>query len=378
MDDFGENLSDEDFMKQELPSLTEGNEDTSEGIIEQEQEEIISEEESEESEEVEEVEQEEVTSNEESEDDENDASKEDDEPDDDSESEEEEDKDESDVESEPSEFEKKILAPFKANGREIKVNNADEAINLMQMGANYNKKMEAIKPSLKVVKLLEQHNLLDTDKLTFLIDLDKKNPQAISKLINDSGLNPLDLADEEQAEYKPEPYTVDETAMALDEVLDKIKDTETFTQTINVISKEWDETSQKTIAKDPTLIERINDQMSSGMYDYIADNVANQKAQGLLVGLSDFEAYIQTGNALHAKGDLAQFNEQEEPTQERKEVTPQKVKADKSDEQRKKKKRAAAPTKRQTKTETNDSDENPFSGSDEEFEKFFAKKFGNS
>ena len=280
---------------------------------------------------------------------------------------------------EVSDFEKQITAPFKANGREIQVKDAAEAINLMQMGANYQKKMEVIKPSLKVVKLLEQHNLLDEDKLTFLIDLDKNDPQAIRKLIKDSKLNPLDLTSDDETEYKPEPYTVDETAMALDEVLDRIKDTETFTQTIDVISKEWDEASQKTIGKDPSVIERINVQMSNGMYEHIANNVASQKAQGLLVGLSDFDAYIQTGNALHGKGELDQFIDQKEETQERKDVTP-KIEKKKSDDQRNKRKRAAAPTKRQTPKKASDNGEklNALAGTDAEFEALFAKKFGNN
>ena len=51
--------------------------------------------------------------------------------------------------------------PIKANGKEIKVNTPEEAIQLMQMGANYNKKMAAINEKLPLLKALENHNLLD-------------------------------------------------------------------------------------------------------------------------------------------------------------------------------------------------------------------------
>ena len=55
----------------------------------------------------------------------------------------------------------RLTQSFKANGKEIAVANVDEAISLMQMGANYNKKMAALKPNLKLLKLLENNKLLD-------------------------------------------------------------------------------------------------------------------------------------------------------------------------------------------------------------------------
>lgn len=69
---------------------------------------------------------------------------------------------------------KRILAPFKANGKEVEVKSVDDAITLMQMGANYQKKMAALKPNLKILKILENNGLLDEGKLSFLIDLDKR------------------------------------------------------------------------------------------------------------------------------------------------------------------------------------------------------------
>ena len=53
--------------------------------------------------------------------------------------------------------------PIKANGKEIQVRTPEEAIQLMQMGANYNKKMAAINEKLPVLKALENHNLLDVE-----------------------------------------------------------------------------------------------------------------------------------------------------------------------------------------------------------------------
>ena len=42
------------------------------------------------------------------------------------------------------EFQRLVTAEFTANGRQVRVENPEDVIRLMQMGMNYNKKMEAI------------------------------------------------------------------------------------------------------------------------------------------------------------------------------------------------------------------------------------------
>lgn len=77
-------------------------------------------------------------------------------------------------------YEKLLKTPFKADGREISINTPDEAIALMQKGVSYSKKMASLKPNLKIIKMLEKNGLLDEGKLSFYIDLEKKNPQAMN------------------------------------------------------------------------------------------------------------------------------------------------------------------------------------------------------
>ena len=51
----------------------------------------------------------------------------------------------------------------------------------MQMGAGYGRKLQDMQPHLKTLRMLEKNNLLDEGKLSYLIDLDQKNPDAIKK-----------------------------------------------------------------------------------------------------------------------------------------------------------------------------------------------------
>ncbi|WP_289100985.1 hypothetical protein [uncultured Marinobacter sp.] len=264
----------------------------------------------------------------------------------------------------------RLMAPFKANGKEMQVKSIDEVRTLMQMGANYNKKMAALKPSLKTLKLLEKHDLLGEDRLNYLIDLDKKKPEAIQKLIKDSGLDPLEMDVDSDSDYKPETYTVDDREMALDEVLERIQDTPTYANTIDVISNKWDSKSKQFIANDPTLIETINDHMASGIFEKVSSEVEKERTFGRLSGLSDLEAYNQVGERLHREG---AFNTTETPgtadnASEGKTVVKKRV-ARKPDPKLNQKKRAASSTRQKPAAKAPDF--NPLSLPDDEFEKAF-------
>ncbi|HEY7823553.1 MAG TPA: hypothetical protein VIG24_11985 [Acidimicrobiia bacterium] len=264
----------------------------------------------------------------------------------------------------------RLMAPFKANGKEMKVENVDEAITLMQMGANYNKKMAGLKPHLKLMKMLENEGLLSEEKLSYLIDLEKKNPAAIQKLVKDSGVDPLEM-DEDKSEYKPGTYTVDDKEIELDHVLDKIQDTPTYQKTINVVSTKWDGPSKQAIANTPQLLEVINDHMGRGIYDVINTEVERGRTLGRLDGLSDLEAYQKVGDALHKSGGfdhLVQATPAPTPASApRREVTPRKDKQ--PDPARSDKRRAASPTRTEAPGTKPAGDFNPLALSDEEFEK---------
>jgi len=266
-----------------------------------------------------------------------------------------------------------LLSPFKANGKDIKVDTVEDARSLMQMGANYNKKMAALKPNLKVVKMLDNHGLLDEGKLSYLIDLSKKDPEAIKKLVKDSGLDPLDI-DTDNIAYKPNTYNVSDNEVALDGILDDIRDTSTFNTTIDIIGNKWDETSKDIIAKDPNIIKVINEHVGSGIFKKVSEVVERERILGRLNGLSDIEAYKQVGDAINANGGFG------DPVQ----ATPtQPVSTSKSnsvnkannpvDPKLKDKRKAAGSTK--SKPSKSKAQFDVLNMSDEEFEKMSASKF---
>jgi len=262
----------------------------------------------------------------------------------------------------------RLFAPIKANGREIKINSVDEAISLIQMGANYNKKMEQMKPNLKTIKLLENNGLNDPVKLNYLIDLDKKDPEAILKLIKDSGIDLHELDIEAESKYTPKTRVVNENEIDLDTVLDEIQGTPTYNRTLDVVSKQWDGESKKAIANQPYILKTLNDQMESGIYDLINVEVERQRMHGGLKGESDIEAYRRVGEGIQASGgfDHLGSSQKQTPAAAPEVVVPKR----KVEDPALKEKRKAAGTTREAPSGTpSNRDLNPLNMSDADFEK---------
>lgn len=197
---------------------------------------------------------------------------------------------------------RQIMAPFKANGREFAPKSPDEAIRLMQMGANYTKKMQALAPNLKLMRMLENKGLLQEEKLAFLIDLDAKNPAAIQKLLHDSKVDPMDLDPEATPTYTPGNHAVSDAEMSLHDALDTVSQTPTGKQTIQLIQSSWDQASKQAVYHEPALLEIIDSQRANGIYDRIAGEIERRKILGEFTNVPFIQAYKAVGDALHQQG----------------------------------------------------------------------------
>ena len=259
---------------------------------------------------------------------------------------------------------KKVSEPFKANGIDMQVKSPEDIVRLMQMGANYQKKMGKLKPNLKIIKMLENNELLDEAKLNNLIDLSKKDPKAIAKLVKESDVDPLEIDKDAPTEYEPTNYSITDKEYNLDRVLDDIKDTETFNKTINVLTKEWDTESRSTISDQPEIIGIVNAHMANGIYDEVNAVLQQEKALGKLNGIPDVEAYRQVAEHMNKNNMFKQ------PESAGKSKVSSKT-DEKADADRDKKRKAAAPVK-QTTTKKAPPDDNFLGLSDEDFMKKYA------
>jgi len=267
---------------------------------------------------------------------------------------------------------KQLMSEFKANGTTMKIKSVDDAIQLMQMGANYHKKMAGLKPSLKTLKLLENHGLLDEAKLNYLIDLSQKKPEAITQLLKDSKIDPMTIDLETEQVYTPNQRTVSDTDILLDEVLDSISDSPTYSKTLTVLGDEWDANSRAAIVKNPEVIRAINAHMESGIYDQVAEAIAYERSLGKLVGLNDFDAYQRVGSYMHennlfvGSANVKQTSANQTNTKPAPQAKPE---SDAQIQERLNRKQAASPSRQQKTVVKDTTNYNPLEMSDEDFVK---------
>lgn len=213
-------------------------------------------------------------------------------------------------------FYDQVTAPFKANGKTIQLSDPAEAIQLMQMGANFTRKMQAIAPHRKTLLMLENNGLLDEDKLSYLIDLDKKNPEAIKKLVKEAGIDPLDIDTNEELKYQQGNHKVSEEHVRFVSTLEDLESSPEGVATLQAINS-WDNASKQEIGKYPDVMTTIHTHRQLGWYDAIANEVERQRILGNIASnVSFLQAYTDVGNRLSQSGALKDPAQQAaQPTQ---------------------------------------------------------------
>lgn len=221
----------------------------------------------------------------------------------------------SDIEVNYEDFYKKVMAPFKANGKTISLKSPDEAIQLMQMGANYTRKMQSIAPYRKTLMMLEKAQLLDEDKLSYAIDLLNGNQEAIKKLLKDTKVDPLEFNTEDNVNYQPGLNNrVSDAEVNFKSTLDDLVSTADGLNTVKEINTNWDEESKGELWKEPRLMNIIHQQKMAGIYDQIADEVNRRKVLGIIPSNIPFiYAYNQVGQEMAQQRQAQSQSKNREP-----------------------------------------------------------------
>lgn len=232
----------------------------------------------------------------------------------------------------------RVLAPFKANGKMIQVDNVDDAISLMQMGANYSEKMHSLKPHLKTIRMLEQQGAMDESILHTLLDAKNGNAEAIRKLIVDAKIDPTDLLDidpDNPVDYNPKDYAISDTQYEFQNVLKDLESSEHYTPTLDVVSS-WDERSRAKMYEDPSILQGLHAVIAGDHFEKIQTHLSTLRTLGKVpAGMTDVDAFGMAAQMLDERGELGAAPQQ----------TQQKRIQPKRDEKIIERKRAAAPAK---------------------------------
>lgn len=279
-------------------------------------------------------------------------------------------------------FYERVMAPFKANGKMIELQSPEEAIQLMQMGANYTRKMQDLQSTKKFVMMLENNGLLDENKLSFLIDLEKGDTEAVKKFLKDRKIDPIDVDVSTDSQYKGGQHRVTDQEVAFHSAIDELTSAEGGRETIQSLNQ-WDQASKAELVNRPQIMKAIHFQRQTkvngiSIYDRIANEVNRQQMLGVISANTPFvQAYQSIGDQMMAAGAFNEVTKPATPAQPapaarvpvatRPAKTPAQVKADNQ------RVRAAAAPRTPARPAT--TAKNPLSLSDDEFMKQYGDKY---
>ena len=179
-------------------------------------------------------------------------------------------------------FVKQVTSEFTANGRQVRVEKPEDIVRLMQMGMNYNKKMEAIKPNMGLIKTLKEHGLDNPETLQFLIDLKKHDKTAIAKLLKDAEVDTYDLPDLEETPYTSQTAIISNQQAEFESVLADLNQLPKGTDLIQSLgrSETWDDDSLEFFRTQPEALYHLYNDKNSGLYDEVIRVIDVDKSLG--------------------------------------------------------------------------------------------------
>ena len=191
----------------------------------------------------------------------------------------------------------RVTAEFQANGKAFKIDSAEDVVSLMQKGLNYNQKMATMKPGMKVLKALQEQGIESVEDLGFLLDLKSKKPEAIARLIQESGIDAYELNEEKAQAYQPSVPQVSDEVVNFEMTAKSLEGNPHFGTIVQQLGT-YDETTKQEIFKNPHLLNLLTDHVQNGYYDKICARLEQEQAVGRLNGMSFLQAYDTVGNML--------------------------------------------------------------------------------
>ena len=212
---------------------------------------------------------------------------------------------------------KDLLQPLWARGHNFTPRNIEEVKTLMSQGIDYLYKTQQLAQHRKQIELLQREGI-SNDDLTFLIDLKKKDPEAIKKFFADGQLNPYDIDVSDAPNYQPKTQMIDDATLNLRDSVSNLMNMPDGRECYNELVHTLDKASQDYFLKEPELLQTFYQHQhitvgnNKSLYTIIKEEIDHEKALGRLPQNMPFlEAYRTVGdNLLRQSGHAAQPSNQ--------------------------------------------------------------------
>ena len=199
---------------------------------------------------------------------------------------------------------KDLLKPLWARGHNFTPRNIDEVKTLMSQGVDYLYKTQQLAQHRKQIELLQREGI-SHDDLTFLIDLKKRDPEAIKKFFADGNINPYDIDVSESPNYQPKTQMIDDATLNLRDSVNNLMSMPDGRACYDELVHTLDKQSQDYFLKEPELLQtfyqhqHINVGNNKSLYTIIKDEIDHEKALGRLPQNMPFlDAYRTVGDNL--------------------------------------------------------------------------------
>lgn len=199
---------------------------------------------------------------------------------------------------------KDLLKPLWARGHNFTPRNMEEVKTLMSQGVDYLYKTQQLAQHRKQIELLQREGI-SNDDLTFLIDLKKKDPEAIKKFFADGDLNPYDVDITETPNYQPKTKMIDDETLALRDSVNELMTMPDGRACYDELVHTLDKASQDYFLKEPELLKTFYQHQhtpvgnNKTLYTIIKDEIDHEKALGRLPqNMSFLDAYRTVGDNL--------------------------------------------------------------------------------
>ena len=266
-------------------------------------------------------------------------------------------------------FYKEITAPLKAAGQEFNLTDPNQIRELVSKGIDYTRKMQDISYLRGIGEVLRENGLLDAEKIAYVVDLVNHKPEAIARLIKESGVDTYELDDEKAEAYQAVPVNVESQSkkVAVRDIVEQYKDDAKFNAMFQE-ARTWDEASQTVLVDHPHMLQLLAQHANNGVYDTVMAKVKQERA---LNGVSEpiLQHYNRIGQAMYptSTNDGGQAQAPKKEVQAKERVVIKRKKVDEDARRKSLAPTAATPKKKGGLKVTSRAD--IFNLSDEEFEK---------
>lgn len=159
--------------------------------------------------------------------------------------------------------------PLKINGEEIPIENMQELYSLGSKGGHFTQSMQEIAPYRRSISAMKENNLTEAD-INLLIEARSGNKDAMSALMQSSGIDPIDVEDKPAEGYVTKQYGQSQQQMDIQDIQRDLGKDPEFAMTTSVIDDQWDPASRAKLAEDPKMIRGLHEDIKSGVYQQVA------------------------------------------------------------------------------------------------------------